>query len=171
MRERAARVRMLVLDVDGVLTDGRVMYDDEGREIKSFDVKDGHGLRLLMRAGIEVVLLSGRPSGAVEYRAQELGIREVFLACTDKGAVLQELLRRKGLSPQEVCCVGDDLVDLPLFQEVGLAVAVANAAPELKARAHYVTNRPGGRGAVREVCELILKAQGRWEELIGCPQA
>lgn len=151
--------------MDGVLTDGRVGYDGAGRELKFFDIKDGHGIKLLQRAGLEVGILSGRRSRAVRIRAQELGIQVVQQKALDKGKALEGILRRKKLKPEEICFVGDDLVDLPVFLRVGLAIAVADCVKDLKGLAHYITRHPGGRGAVREVCEMILKAQGRWDDV------
>ncbi len=155
-------IRLLVLDVDGVMTDGRIYLDGRGEEIKVFDVKDGYGLSRLMRAGVEVAIITGRSSPAVARRAEELGINEVHQGVADKGALLDEILRKRGLDQAEVCCVGDDLPDLPLLNRAGLAVAVADAAAEVRAAATLITKSKGGRGAVREVCELILSAGGLW---------
>ncbi|HOG07898.1 MAG: HAD-IIIA family hydrolase [Syntrophales bacterium] len=158
----AAKIRLLILDVDGVLTDGRIIMDDEGRESKHFDVKDGHGLKMLMRGGVDVVIITGRLSRVVEHRARDLGIQEVHQQSFDKLAVFEELLPRRGVSAAEVAYVGDDIVDIPLLKRVGLAVGVADAAEEVLRTVDYVTLKPGGRGAVREVCELILQARGLW---------
>ena len=163
--QRAARIRLLVLDIDGVLTDGRVIYDSGGGETKHFDVTDGHGLKLLQRAGVEVALLSGRESVVNRRRAAELGIGEVVEDAKIKLPVLEEMLRRKGLEPEEVAYMGDDLIDLPAMRAVGLALAPASARPEAKAAAHWVSRRAGGRGAVRDACELILRASGKWQEV------
>ncbi len=162
---RAARIKLLVLDIDGVLTDGRVVYDSRGGETKFFDVTDGHGLKLLQRAGVEVALISGRESEVNRRRAAELGISEVVEDAKIKLPVLEEMLRRKGLEPGEVAFMGDDLIDLPPMRAVGLALAPAGARPEAKAAAHWVSARAGGRGAVREACELILRASGKWQEV------
>jgi 3-deoxy-D-manno-octulosonate 8-phosphate phosphatase (KDO 8-P phosphatase) len=164
--ERCAAVRMLVLDVDGVLTDGRITYTADGTEIKSFHVRDGSGLVYWQRLGGRVAIVSGRSSPSVDVRAAELGITLVRQGAADKRAVFAALLESTGLRPAEVCVVGDDVPDLPLLGSCGLAVAVADACPEARAAAHYVTHAPGGRGAVREVVELILRAQGRWEALV-----
>ena len=161
---RAEKIRLLVLDVDGVLTDGSILINDRGQEVKAFHVKDGHGLRLLMDEGIHVALISGRHSGAVRHRAEDLGIQGIHLGIKDKERLLQGILKEKGLQAEQVCCVGDDLPDLVMFQHAGLRIAVADAAPEVKEAAHWVTLKKGGQGAVREVCELILKAQGRWPQ-------
>lgn len=164
IENRAKRVRLLVLDVDGVLTDGRILIDDRGEELKAFHVKDGHGLRLLMEAGIQVALISGRASEAVRCRAQDLGIQGIHLGIKDKDTLLQGVINKKGLQRDQVCCVGDDLPDIAMFTHAGLRIAVSDAAPEVKEAAHWVTLKGGGHGAVREVCELILKAQGRWPQ-------
>jgi len=161
-KERAKAVRLLLLDVDGVLTDGRITYDGSGREWKSFDIRDGQGIRLLQRAGLEVGILSGRRSAAVRARARELGIHLLRQRATDKAEALEEIMAQKNYKGEHICYVGDDLVDLPVFPRVGLAIAAADSIGEVKEAAHYITRSPGGRGAVREVCELILKAQGKW---------
>jgi len=159
------KVRLLILDVDGVLTDGRVIIDDAGLESKQFDVKDGHGLKMLMRYGIDVVLLTGRKSQVVNHRAAELGITEVHQGIRNKLEYFAGILERRKLAPEETAYVGDDIVDIPVLKRVGFGVAAADAVPEVRRAVDYVTNRPGGRGAVREVCEMILKAQGRWAEV------
>jgi len=159
------QVRLLLLDVDGVLTDGMIIMDDAGRESKHFDVRDGHGLKMLIRTGIAVVLLTGRRSLVVEYRARELGIVEVHQGILRKLDVLEEILQRHGLPAAAIAYVGDDLVDIPVLKRVGFAAAVADATEEVKARVDYVTASAGGRGAVRELCELIMKTQGTWAEV------
>ena len=161
-RKTLAKVKLLILDVDGVLTDGRIILNDKGEETKHFNAKDGHGLRMLMQAGIEVALISGRKSVAAEFRARDLGISEVHLGVQDKAGVCADLIQGKGLKPSEVCCVGDDLPDLPLFEHAGTAIAVADAVPEIRAAAAFSTKSRGGKGAVREVCETILKAKNLW---------
>ncbi len=163
LEERLARVELLLLDVDGVLTDGRVVLDDRGVETKAFDVRDGHGLKLLQRAGVEVGFVTGRRSRVVEHRARELGVREVHQRVLNKVEVVRSILERKGLTPEKVAYVGDDLVDLPVLTQVGVGITVADAPPYVRERVHWVTSRPGGRGAVREVCEAILKARGAWD--------
>ena len=165
-KEKAKEIRLLLLDVDGILTDGRITYDGSGREWKSFDIRDGQGIRLLQRAGLEVGILSGRRSAAVRARAKELGLRLVRQKVTDKVKGLEEIRAQRNCRRGHICYMGDDLVDLPVFPRVGLAVAAADSIGEVKAAAHYVTRNPGGRGAVREVCELILKAQGKWAAVI-----
>ena len=164
--ERARRIRLLILDIDGVLTDGSLYFDAKGETLKVFNVRDGHGIKMAQRAGLEVALVSGRRSDAAFHRARELEINRFFEGVRDKVAVLEQLLAALNLTPPEVAAVGDELVDLPLFHRVGLAVAVADAVPEVRAAAHWVTTLPGGQGAVREVCDLFLKAQDKWEELV-----
>ncbi len=163
--ERIRRVKLLILDVDGVLTDGRIIVDDAGLESKEFYARDGHGLKMLMRTGIDVVLLTGRRSRVVEHRAADLGIGEVHQGILNKAEVFPGILQRRNLAPEEVAFVGDDVVDIPVLRRVGFPVAVADAVPEARRIADYVTVREGGRGAVREVCEVILRAQGRWAEV------
>jgi 3-deoxy-D-manno-octulosonate 8-phosphate phosphatase (KDO 8-P phosphatase) len=164
--QRAQGIRLLILDVDGVLTDGRLYFGPKGETLKVFHVRDGHGIKMAQRGGIEVAFLSGRHSDAAYHRARELNIRRYYEGRRDKVAVLEELRAALGLAPEQVAVVGDDLVDLPLMQRAGLAVGVADAAPEVRAAAHWLTASPGGAGAVREVCDLLLKAQGRWEEIV-----
>ena len=156
LADRARRIRLLVLDVDGVLTDGRIYLPATGDEIKVFDVRDGAGLVAVRRAGIEIAIVSGRSSASVTRRAQELGIARVQQGVHDKRAAFETLLAAVGVSAAEVACVGDDTVDLPMLERAGLAIAVADAHPELRRAAHWVTSQPGGRGAVREVCDLLL---------------
>jgi YrbI family 3-deoxy-D-manno-octulosonate 8-phosphate phosphatase len=164
--QRASRVRLLILDVDGVLTDGSLYFGPRDELFKVFHVRDGHGIKMAQRSGVEVAFLSGRRSDPAFLRAKELGVNRYYEGLRDKVAVLEELCRALDLTPEEVAAVGDELVDLPLFHRVGLAVAVADAVPEVKDAAHLVTVNPGGRGAVREVTDLILKAQDAWEELL-----
>ncbi len=162
---RAAAVELLLLDVDGVLTDGSVFYADDGTELKRFHVRDGSGLKLWHAAGKRSAIVSGRSSAAVVRRAAELGIGPVLQGRADKGAALAEVLAATGLRPEQVCAIGDDLPDVPVLRRCGLAVAVADACPEARAAADYVTPVPGGRGAVRDAIEWLLKQQGRWTEL------
>jgi 3-deoxy-D-manno-octulosonate 8-phosphate phosphatase (KDO 8-P phosphatase) len=162
---RIRGIKLLILDVDGVMTDGRIIIDDSGLESKHFDVRDGHGLKILMRCGIDVVLLTGRKSRVVDHRAADLGIAEVHQGIWNKREVFDEILKKRKLTPEEIAYVGDDVVDIPILKRVGLGVAVADACSEATGVADYVTERPGGRGAVREVCELILRIQGRWGEV------
>lgn len=162
----AQQVRLLILDVDGVLTDGSIILDNEGNEFKSFNVRDGHGIKMLIRAGVKVAIITGRHSKVVDRRARELGITEVFQRCHIKTVAYEHLLEKFGVSDREVAYVGDDIVDLSILSRAGLPVAVADAAEEAKGAAHMVTANRGGRGAVREVCDLILKAQGRWASIL-----
>jgi 3-deoxy-D-manno-octulosonate 8-phosphate phosphatase (KDO 8-P phosphatase) len=164
--QKASRVRLLILDVDGVLTNGSLYFGPKDEVFKVFHVRDGHGIKMAQRGGIEVAFLSGRRSDPAFLRAKELGVTRYFEGLRDKVPVLEELCRTLNLTPEEVAAVGDELVDLPLFQRVGLAVAVADAVPEVKAAAHWTTLNPGGQGAVREVTDLLLKARGAWEELL-----
>lgn len=165
VRERAARVRLLILDVDGVLTDGRIIYDNYGDELKFFDVQDGMGLYLLHKAGIPCVLITAKRSRLVKRRAKELWIARLYQNVQDKLAVYEEVKRRFGVGDDAIGFVGDDIVDLPIMRRVGLSVAVPYAIEEIKRVAHWVTQRAGGRGAVREVIDTVLKAQGVWESV------
>jgi 3-deoxy-D-manno-octulosonate 8-phosphate phosphatase (KDO 8-P phosphatase) len=163
---RAARVKLLLLDCDGVLTDARITLLNDGDEQKSFHTRDGHGLVLLHRAGLQSGVISGRTSSALERRARDLGIRHVRQGTHDKIVEFREVLAAAGVSEDETAFVGDDVTDIPLMRRCVLAVAVADATDDTRAHAHYVTRNAGGFGAVREVCELILKSQGRWDELM-----
>jgi len=165
MEERLRKIRLLLLDVDGVMTDGRIVYDERGGEIKAFDVKDGHGIKMLQRSGVQVGIITGRQSPVVEVRARELGIDILFQGVSDKLVPYGQLLQSLGLRDDEVAYVGDDIVDLPVLRRVGFAATVADGLADLHPFVHYVTTRPGGRGAVREVCDLLLKGNGRWEEV------
>ncbi len=166
IRERASKVKLLLLDVDGVLTDGRIIYDSKGRDSKFFDVHDGLGVYVLNKAGIKTVLITAKGSATIKPRARDMRVAEVFSDVSPKSALLDKLLKKYSVLKDEVCFVGDDLVDLGLIKLVGFSVAVSNASPEIKAAAAYITTRHGGRGAVREVAELILKSQGKWEDII-----
>ncbi len=166
LKTKIQKITHLVLDVDGVLTDGRIIYDDRGRELKFFDVKDGHGLKLLMRAGIEVIFLTGRKSKVVDIRAKDLGVRDVYQGAKNKMEVFEGILAGKGLAAEQVACVGDDLTDLPLLRKAGFSAAVADAPDYVRSATDYVTTRKGGRGAVREICELILRAQEKWDAVV-----
>ena len=164
--ERARKTRLLIMDVDGVLTDGRILQDCHGHELKVFDVKDGHGIVMAHRAKLRTGLISGRESETITRRAEELGIALVFQKVWNKLEVYEKILMDTALTHDEVAYVGDDLVDIPLLRRVGLAVAVADAVDEVKAVSHFITQRPGGQGAVREAIELILRAQGHWDTLL-----
>jgi 3-deoxy-D-manno-octulosonate 8-phosphate phosphatase (KDO 8-P phosphatase) len=158
-RTEPAAIELLVLDVDGVLTDGRLYYGPDGEVLKVFDVKDGHGIRRLMRAGVEVAIISGRDSPAVTRRAKDLGIRHVFQGVSDKLAVFQQLLQQLGLQPQVCACVGDDAPDVPIMRAAGLAFSVSDAHQSALDVADIVTPQPGGRGAVRSICDLLISAR------------
>ena len=163
---RAKAIRLLVMDVDGILTDGRVIYAGSGETQMAFDIHDGHGIKLALRAGLWLAIITGRESDAMSHRARELGISEIHQKALDKLVVFQDLLTRRGLQAAEVACMGDDLVDLPLLRRAGLAITVPGAVEEVRAAAHYVTRRPGGQGAVREAIELLLKAQKHWPAVL-----
>jgi 3-deoxy-D-manno-octulosonate 8-phosphate phosphatase (KDO 8-P phosphatase) len=167
-RDRARQVRYLLLDVDGVLTDGRLVFGaaDDAEEIKAFDTKDGVGIRLALEAGLGVGLLTGRVSRVVERRARELGIVDVLQGATPKLPVFQDWCRNSGRSAEEICYVGDDIVDVPILRRVILPAAVADAHDEARRVALLVSERRGGRGAVREIVDLLLRAQGKWEQVV-----
>jgi 3-deoxy-D-manno-octulosonate 8-phosphate phosphatase (KDO 8-P phosphatase) len=165
VRERAKRIRLLLLDVDGVLTDGRIIYGNAGLEVLAFHVRDGFALKAAQGAGITVGLVSGRKSEAVLRRAEELHLAEVHIGVGDKLGVYQQLLMRYRLKDSEIAYMGDDLPDLPLLQQVGLAISVPDAPAEVRRNAHLVTSLPGGKGAVREAVEWILKSQGAWGQV------
>lgn len=164
--ERAAKIKFLLLDVDGVLTDGRIVLGNYGDELKFFDIQDGHGVVMLGRVGIKTVLLTGRKSRINVKRAKEIGVVKVYQDARDKLKVFEKIIKKFRLNPEEICAVGDDVVDMPVLTRCGLAVAVRNAVSEVKDVAHYVTAKSGGRGAVREVAELLLKSQGQWEKIM-----
>jgi 3-deoxy-D-manno-octulosonate 8-phosphate phosphatase (KDO 8-P phosphatase) len=156
----------LILDVDGVLTDGTIYLRGDGSETKRFNLKDGHGIKLWKRAGGDVALLSGRASVATQCRAEQLEIQHVFQDCHSKLPVLKEFMERMKIGPERVAYVGDDLLDMPVVRHVGFGVAVSGAVQELKDQADYITSRNGGDGAVREVIEYILKRAGKWDALM-----
>lgn len=166
LSDRAKKVKLLLLDVDGVLTDGRIVYDSRGRDMKFFDVHDGLGVYLLKKAGIPTILITAKGSGAIKPRARDMRVDMVFADVSPKTKVLDKILKKYKISIDEICFIGDDLVDLCLMKRVGFSIAVFNAVPEIKQAAAYVTIRYGGRGAVREVAELILKSQGKWQGLV-----
>ena len=161
LRERAAKIRMLVLDVDGVLTDGKLYFDHAGNELKAFNTRDGLGMKALQRSGIEVAVITGRKSEAVSHRMAQLDIQHVYQGREDKLDAFLHLLELTGLEASQVCFAGDDWIDLPLLLRVGLAVSVADGEERVKEHAHWITKRNGGDGAVREICNLILAAQGK----------
>lgn len=151
------KIKLIILDVDGVLTDGRIMYDSNGNEYKIFNVYDGLGIELLRKKKIVVAFVSGRSSKIIEKRAHDLGVEDVYQGVNDKTTVLRQLLIKYKIDPKEVCAVGDDILDISLMKKVGFPIAVKNARPEVKKIAKYVTDARGGEGAVREVAELILR--------------
>ena len=163
---RARRVRLLVLDVDGVLTDGRMILSERGDELKAFHTHDGMGITLARRAGLAVALVTGEKSPIAQRRGAKLGIDDVVLGARRKGETLSELMTRHGVKAEAVAFMGDDILDIPALQRAGLALAPANAVAEVQAIAHLVTRAAGGAGAVREGVELILRAQGRWRETV-----
>lgn len=164
-KEKLKGIKLLILDVDGVMTDGRIIMDHEGHEIKHFDARDGHGLKIIQRYGIEVVLLTGRKSEVVNHRARDLRIKDVYQGLVNKKDVLEEILQKHNLPASAVAFLGDDIVDIPVLKRVGFSAAVADALDVVKKSVDYVTEHKGGRGAVRELCELILQAQGKWPEI------
>lgn len=166
LAQRFARIQLLSLDVDGVLTDGRLYFTDAGMELKTFSSQDGHALKMLQDSGVAVAIITGRSSRLVTRRARELGIRLVFQGARDKRAAFDALLTRTGLEAAAVAHVGDDIPDLPVLRRAGLAIGVANQNPVMATYVHYVTRAAGGAGAVREVCELILRCQGRWDSAL-----
>ncbi len=161
-----ADIKLLVMDVDGVLTDGGVIIHPDGSESKVFNVLDGHGIRMWHRAGLKTAIMSGRTAEATKLRAGQLEIAYVYQECTEKVPAFERLLKESDLSANEVAYIGDDVLDLPVMRRAGFAVAVNNATEDVKQHAHYVTSRSGGRGAVREMIEYILKKTGRWTELM-----
>lgn len=164
--DKAARIKLVLLDVDGVMTDGSIILDSHQGEAKSFHVRDGHGVKLLKRAGLEVGIISGRNSPVVSRRAQELGIEIVEQGSLIKLETYQRIRDQIGLKDDEIAYLGDDVVDIPVLREVGLSAAVADALEEVKKEADYTTRLPGGKGAVRELAEFILRAQGKWAQVM-----
>ncbi|MDO8488718.1 MAG: HAD-IIIA family hydrolase [Candidatus Omnitrophota bacterium] len=161
------KIKLLLLDVDGVLTDGRIIYDSRGRDSKFFDVHDGLGVFVLQKCGIKTILITAKSSKTILPRAKDMHVAQVFADIFPKTAVIEKILKKYNVALDEICFMGDDLVDLSLMRKIGLPVAVANASSEIKEAALYITNRLGGRGAVREVAELILKSQGKWRDILG----
>jgi 3-deoxy-D-manno-octulosonate 8-phosphate phosphatase (KDO 8-P phosphatase) len=159
MRKRLAAVRLLLLDVDGVLTDGRIILDHRGNELKAFDVKDGQGIKLLQKAGVAVGIITSRSSSVVEHRASDLSLEILYQGVANKIDAYVEILLNLGLIDEQVAYVGDDVGDLPLLQRVGFSAAVADAIPEVVTLVDYVAKRRGGRGAIREICELLIEAR------------
>lgn len=166
LRDRALKIKLLLLDVDGVLTDGRLYYTSSGEEIKVFNVRDGLGIKLAQRAGIRIGVISGRNSEALIRRLRELEVDEVHLGYNQKLPVLEDIMRRFSLSLEEIAFIGDDYVDLPILRRVGFPMAVLDAPEEIKKHALYITKAKGGHGAVRDAIEFILKLRGQWKEVI-----
>jgi 3-deoxy-D-manno-octulosonate 8-phosphate phosphatase (KDO 8-P phosphatase) len=159
-------IKLLAMDVDGVLTDGTITICSDGSESKSFHLLDGHGIRMWQRAGLKTAMISGRESEVTKKRADELGINYLYQPCQQKLVCFEKLLKESGLEAKNVAYIGDDLLDLPIVRRAGFGVAVANGVDELKSSAHYITSRTGGSGAVREVIEYILKNTGQWDALM-----
>jgi len=164
--KKARNIKLLLLDVDGVLTDGSIILDNEGNEFKAFHVRDGHGIKMLIKAGFIVAMITGRHSKVVERRARELGITEVYQKCVDKRIAYYHILEKYSLHPEEIAFIGDDIIDVPLLKRSGFSVVVADANREAKKAAMMITKNKGGRGAVREVCDFLLKAKGLWKGII-----
>ncbi len=163
--QRLKPIRLLILDVDGVMTDGRIIYDANGIESKFFNVKDGHGIKMLQRSGVQVGIISGRESRVVTNRAAELGITLVYQKALDKIGPYEEMLRTTRLQDHEVAYMGDDILDVPVMRRVGFAAAPADAVVDVLPHVHFVARNRGGWGAVREVCDFLLKVQGTWDEV------
>jgi 3-deoxy-D-manno-octulosonate 8-phosphate phosphatase (KDO 8-P phosphatase) len=163
---RAARLRLMIFDVDGILTDGSLHYGAQGELIKTFNVLDGHGIKLLQQSGVATAIISARKSELVARRAADLGIAHLFQGVHDKKAAFEELLAHTGIAAQDAGFVGDDVIDLPILLRVGFAASVPNGHPEVKTRVHYVTQASGGKGAARELCDFILRAQGNYEKAL-----
>jgi YrbI family 3-deoxy-D-manno-octulosonate 8-phosphate phosphatase len=165
LEQRIAPIQLILCDVDGVLTDGGITYDNNGIEIKTFHVRDGLGIKLWQNSGGKFGLITARNSHIVRTRAAELGIELIRQGFSEKLPIARQIMEELDIEPSSVCFIGDDLADLPLVSHVGLGVAVADAVAEVRNAAHYVTSAPGGKGAVRELMEFVLKAQGRWDEV------
>ena len=166
MKNRIKKIKVLALDVDGVLTDGKIIFDSQGNETKNFDVQDGFGIVFFRKAGFKTAIITARASKVVTIRAADLNIDKIYQDAYPKINAYEELIRDLKVKDEEVCFMGDDLPDLPVLKRVGFAVSVINAAPEVKKAAHYITKHRGGKGAVREVIELILKSQGKWKRTL-----
>ncbi|QKT02909.1 3-deoxy-manno-octulosonate-8-phosphatase KdsC [Ectothiorhodospiraceae bacterium 2226] len=164
---KAAQIKLVVFDVDGVLTDGSLFLGDDGQEYKAFYSRDGHGMKLLQASGVEIGIITGRSSNVVKLRMEGLGVRHVYQGRLDKLPAFEHLLAATGYTADAVAYVGDDVMDIPVLRHAGLAVAVQDAHPEVKNHAHWITPSPGGRGAARDVCELLMQAQGTWEAQLG----
>lgn len=166
LREKLKKIKVLIMDVDGVLTDGKIVFDDKGGELKFFDVQDGLGVILMKRAGLKTAIITAKGSKVVERRSADMQVDLLYQDAEDKTVAFRHLLEELKLKEEDACFIADELIDLPVIRLAGLAVAVKNAAPEVKKHAHYLTRRNGGQGAVREIIEMILKAQGKWQSAI-----
>lgn len=164
--EKAKNLKLLILDVDGVLTDGRLFFDNQGTEYKCFHARDGHGIKLLRQTGVEVAVISGRNSNSVALRMKSLGIEHVFQGHENKLSAFAEVLEKTGITPEQCAHMGDDLLDLPIMIRVGLAIAVSDANFAVKEKADWCTALPGGQGAVREACDFIMQAQGNFDKVL-----
>jgi len=164
--DKAAALKLMGFDVDGVLTDGTLYFTSQGEEIKTFSSLDGHGIKMLQSTGVEVVIISGRRSRALELRAQNLGITELHMAVDDKRSLMQAIVAKRGITLSEAGYMGDDVVDLPILRACGFSASVADGHTEVTSRVDFVATKPGGRGAVREVCDFILRSQGKWGGLM-----
>jgi len=160
--DRARRVKILILDIDGVMTDGRIIYSIYGDELKFFDVQDGFGISLLNKVGIKSVIITAKKSRIVKLRARDMKVAKAYQGFIDKTIPFNDIVRRFKVKPEDICFMGDDLIDIPVLKRVGFAVAVPNAVDEVKQSVHHITSKMGGRGAVREICDLILKSQDKW---------
>jgi 3-deoxy-D-manno-octulosonate 8-phosphate phosphatase (KDO 8-P phosphatase) len=166
IKDKAKNIKVLVLDIDGVMTDGKMHYTNNGDEFKSFDVTDGLGIILAQKHGLKCAILTAKESNIVAKRAKDLGIEQVYQGYHFKIEVLDDIKKAFDVTAEEICFVGDDIIDIPVLKKIGLSVAVKNARAEVKREVDYITQVAGGYGAVREVCELILNAQGKWEEVL-----
>lgn len=164
LEQRAQKIRLAIFDVDGVLTDGSLFFGDDGQEYKAFNSLDGHGLKMLRRSGVTLAIITGRNSQVVVHRALNLGIEHVYQGAEDKLVIYQQALEDLGMDAEHTAYVGDDVVDLPVLKRCGLAVCVPQSVDLVKRHVHYITERGGGRGAAREVCELIMRAQGTFDQ-------
>jgi 3-deoxy-D-manno-octulosonate 8-phosphate phosphatase (KDO 8-P phosphatase) len=165
--EKAAAIRLVIFDVDGVLTDGSLFLGDDGQEYKAFNSRDGHGMKMLQASGVDIGIITGRTSQVVKYRMDSLGIKHVYQGQQDKLPAFEALLNKLSISTEQVAYVGDDVVDLPILIRAGLAIAVQDAHPMVKQHCHWITPNPGGRAAARDVCELIMQAQGTLDSQLG----
>lgn len=159
---RARAIRLVIFDVDGVLTDGSLYFDNDGHEYKAFGSRDGHGIKMLKASGVVPAIITGRTSNVVLHRARNLGIERIYQGVEDKLEAYEQMCAELGVGHEQVACMGDDIVDLPILRRCGLATTVPEAPPEVRARAHWVATQAGGRGAARELCELIMRAQDTW---------